>query len=341
VTGATPGRDGRDILIVTNFVRFPARWRSSSGAEGEAVIVDSVRDFLKFSRRADLVIVNCNVSLAMKLRAAYMLLPFLRVPILGHDIVLRKPLTLKARLTRPLKAFLLSRIDHYSLHFRDLTGYTKYFGIRPEKVSYVPFKPSVKDRDVFTVTPDGDYILCLGWSERDYDTFFAAMDRLPYPAAIPRPDFSNLAEHSSRFTRPLAQLPPNVTLMEDDLSTTAMTKMIEGARLVVLPTVAARINASGIGTYLNAMFMGKCVITSDGPGGGDVLTGGEALLVPTEDPAALAEMIQKAWEDDELRVRTARIGREYASGLGGEPELRQRVLDIAIENLVSPSRSRA
>jgi hypothetical protein len=53
--------------------------------------------------------------------------------------------------------------------------------------------------------------------------------------------------------------------MEDDLSTGAMVKMIEGARLVVLPTVASRINASGNGTYMNAMFMGKCVILSEGP----------------------------------------------------------------------------
>jgi glycosyltransferase involved in cell wall biosynthesis len=321
------------MLIITNFVRFPARWRASSGVEGEALVVDSLWEFLRYSPRASLVIVNCNVGLLMKLRAAYMLLPFLRRPILGHDIVLRKPMTLKARLTRPLKAWLLSRVDHYSLHFRDLAGYSRYFGIRPENSSYVPFKASVKDRDTFAVTPEGSYILCLGWSERDYDTFFDAMERLPYPAAIPRPDFANLARHSSRFTRPPDRLPANVTLMDDDLSTSAMARMIEGARIVVLPTVTSRINASGIGTYLNAMFMGKCVITSAGPGSTDVLTRGEALMVPPEDSAALAAMIQRVWEDNDLREKTAQAGLRYATSLGGEPELRQRVLDVAIEKL--------
>jgi glycosyltransferase involved in cell wall biosynthesis len=176
--------------------------------------------------------------------------------------------------------------------------------------------------------------LCLGWSERDYDTFFAAMELLPYPGAIPKPDFAKLAQHSSRFTRPVDQLPRNITLMEDDLSTAAMVRIIEGARLVVLPTVASRINASGIGTYLSAMFMGKCVITTEGPGSSDVLTGGEALLVPAEDSAALAASIRRAWEDDDLRERTAQTGLRYAAGLGGEPELRQRVLDVAVDQFV-------
>jgi len=322
------------MLIITNFVRFPAHWRSSKGVEGEALVLESVWDFLRHSRRASLVIVNCNVGLLMKLQAAYLLMPFLRRPILGHDIVLRKPLTLKARITRPMKVFLLSRVDHYSLHFRDLKGYTRYFGIRPEKASYVPFKANVKDRETFAVTAEGTYVLCLGWSERDFDTFFDAMERLPYPGAIPKPDFAKLAEHSSRFTRPLDQLPRNITLMEDDLSVTSMVRIIEGARLVVLPTLASRINASGIATYLNAMIMGKCVITSEGPGSSDVLTGGEALLVPPEDSAALAETIRRAWEDNDLREKTAQAGHRYAAGLGSEPELRQRVLDVALEKLV-------
>jgi glycosyltransferase involved in cell wall biosynthesis len=277
--------------------------------------------------------VNCNVRLVLALRAAYMLLPFLRRPILGHDIVLRKPLTWRAKATAPLKKFLLSRVDHYSLHFRDLGGYTRYFGIRPEQASYVAFKASIRNRDQFTVNSEGDYVLCMGWSERDYDTFFRAMEGLPYPGAIPQPNFEQLGRHSSRFTRPLNQLPPTIALIEDDLSSASMVRIMERARLVVLPTVASRINASGIGIYLNAMIMGKCVIISEGPGSSDVLTGGEALLTPPEDSVALADRIRCAWENDELRERTAQAGLRYAESCGGEPELRQRVLDIAIRVL--------
>jgi glycosyltransferase involved in cell wall biosynthesis len=79
------------------------------------------------------------------------------------------------------------------------------------------------------------------------------------------------------------------------------------------------------------MLMGKCVITTHGPTTSDVLLGGEALLVAPEDPAALAAMIRRAWDDRQLRERTAEIGRGYAEACGGEPELLQRVLDRAVE----------
>jgi hypothetical protein len=39
-----------------------------------------------------------------------------------------------------------------------------------------------------------------------------------------------------------------------------------------------------------------------------------------------------------LRLRTAEAGRLYAESCGGEPELRQRVLDRALEKLASQRR---
>jgi glycosyltransferase involved in cell wall biosynthesis len=80
------------------------------------------------------------------------------------------------------------------------------------------------------------------------------------------------------------------------------------------------------------MLMEKCVVISEGPAASDVLKD-EALMVPPEDPDALANMIRRVWEDDDLRCRTARAGRRYSESCGGEPELRQRVLDRAIEKL--------
>jgi glycosyltransferase involved in cell wall biosynthesis len=294
----------------------------------------SAWEFLRHSREADLIIINCDVGLAMKLAALYLFFPFLRRPILGHDIVLRQPITAKAKLALPLKRFLLSRIDHYSLHFRILDGYRKYFGINPDRVSYLPSKPNIRYRYDYKVGPDGEYILCFGRSERDYDTFFAAMETLPHlPAVIPPPNFASFKKHAARFTRDVNRLPPNMRIIEDDGSVASLIRIIEKAKLVVLPIVASRIAPSGIGTYLNAMLMGKCVITSEGVATSDVLLHGEALLVPPEDPDALARMIRRAWDDRELRERTAESGRKYSEACGGEPELRQRVLDRALEKL--------
>lgn len=294
----------------------------------------SARAFLRNSRAADLIIINCDVALAMKLAALYLVFPFLRRPILGHDIVLRKPMTRKARATLPFKRFLLSRIDHYSLHFHILDGYIKYFGIDPARVSYLPSKPNIRYRYEYQVGADGEYILCFGRSDRDYDTFFRAMEQLPdLPAVIPPPNFAAFKRHSARFTYEVNHLPSNVRIVEDDGSVPSLIRIVEKARLVVLPTVASRIAPSGIGTYLNAMLMGKCVIASEGVATSDVLLNGEALLVPPEDAGALAAMIRRAWEDRDLRERTAELGRKYSEACGGEPELRQRVLDRALEIL--------
>jgi glycosyltransferase involved in cell wall biosynthesis len=323
------------MLVLTNFERFPERWTSASGLRGEARMLRTAWEFLRHSREADLVIINCDVVLAMKLCALYMLFPFLRRPILGHDIVLHPPHGWRGKLTTPVKRFLLGRIPHFTHHFRILDGYQKYFGIGPDRSSYLPFKPNIRYRQKYRVDPEGEYVLCFGRSERDYDTFIQAIGKLPYPAVIPPPDFEQFRKHHTIFTVPLSDLPPNLRVIEDDGSTESLIRIIEGARLVVLPIRGSRISPSGIGTYLNAMLMGKCVITTNGPATSDVMTD-ECVMVPPEDPDALAGAIRRVWENPDLRRRTAEAGRLYSESCGGEPELRQRVLDRALEKLYRP-----
>ena len=157
------------------------------------------------------------------------------------------------KLATPLKRFLLSRIDHFSLHFTNLEGYQKYFGIAPDRASYLPSKPNIRYRYDYRVSPEGEYILCFGRSERDYDTFFTAMEQLAdLPAAIPPPNFVQFRKHATRFSRPLNALPKNVRILEDDGSVESLIRIVEEARLIVLPIMSSRIAPSGIGTYLNA-----------------------------------------------------------------------------------------
>ncbi len=320
------------MRLLTNFERFPENWRAASGATGTALKVKTVGEILRNLRHADFVIINCDTGLTLKLAAAYLFLPFLRRPVLSHDLVLRRPVSLRSRLSARVKRFLLGRIDHFTLHFRILDGYQKYFGIGPDRSSYLPSKPNIRYRQEYAVGPDGDYILCFGRSERDYDSFFAAMATLPYPAAIPQPNLAAMRTHGSRFNWSLDALPPNVQVLPDAGTDAALLRIIEKARVVVLPILGSRIAPSGISTYLNAMLMGKCVILTEGPAASDVFTD-EVILVPGEDPKALADAIRRAWEDDGLRLRTAELGRLYSEACGGEPELRQRVLDRAIEKL--------
>ncbi len=317
------------MRILTNFDRFPETWSVSTGESGTAIMLKTFPEFRRKAPESDLILINGDPDLVFRLCLYFFLAPRKRRPIVGVDLVLRKPLTLGARLRALYKKALLSRVAHFINYFKRSEGYEKYFGITPGRSSFIHFKPNLRYRYDVKPSADGTYILCFGRSQRDYDTFFRAVSRLPYPAAIPRPNFKNLKKHGSRFTCPLDRLPPNVALLDDDGSQAAMIRVFEGARLVVLPILGSSILA-GVGVYLNAMLLGKCVIMSECSGASDVLTD-QALFVPPEDPEALAKMIRRVWEDDQLRIRTAEAGYRHALSLGGEPELRQRVLEKTME----------
>jgi len=81
------------------------------------------------------------------------------------------------------------------------------------------------------------------------------------------------------------------------------------------------------------MALRKCVIISEGPQTRGLLTD-EAIFVPPGDPVALANAICRAWEDDDLRERTADAGRRYAEQLRGEPRLLSDIVDVC-GNLVA------
>ena len=42
----------------------------------------------------------------------------------------------------------------------------------------------------------------------------------------------------------------------------------------------------------------------------------------------MAETIRQAWEDADLRIATAKAGRQFALRAGGEPELYKRIIDV-------------
>jgi len=316
------------MRVLTNFERFPKQW-ATGDCSGEAAIARTFAEFRRGLGSADLLLINCGPGLLLQLCALFLVRPSLRKPLVAVDLVLRAPQSLQSRISTGFKRLLLKQVSLYVHYFRDLSGYEHYFGISPEKSRYVPFKPNIRYKFDTPPSAHGEYILCLGRSMRDFPTFIAAIGALPFPTVIPKPDPAQHGIHGSHYSILSEKLPPNVTLLEDDGSEQAMVNMVSSARLVVLPILKTSLCASGISTYLNAMLLGKCVVLSDGPGGSDVLTD-QALICPSGDPPALAALIQRAWEDDELRERTAQAGYRYALSLGGEPELRQRILDVVI-----------
>jgi len=315
------------MLIVHNFRAFPEQWQTAAGRQGTSIHAGQRADaFLEHRRNPEAVfVVNGSVALVMELAAR--MFGGARRPLVAVDLVLREPEDLAARLELPVKKALLSRVDRFIHYFRDLRGLTRVYGIRPEHSSYVPFKVNLADRHALAPDPEGEYVLCFGRSMRDFDTFLTAMEMLPdIPGALTRPDPQAFAAHHARFTRPIAEIPANVRILDDDRTEESEICILRNARLVVLPILAKSLVASGISTCLNAMFFGKCVIGSEGPGMSDIFTS-EILTFPPENAPRLAEMIRRAWDDSGLRRATAAAGRGFALQAGAEPELYQRIID--------------
>ena len=160
------------MRLLTNFARFPETRRSVTGETGQAKVVRTFSEFVKGSRRADLLIVNGDVTLVLKLSAFFFLFPFFRKPVIAVDLVLRRPEQSKTGNSgRLFKKFLYTRVDHFIHYFKDLSNYQRFFGIGPERSSFVPFKPNIRYRHEVQPNAEGEYVLCFGRSLRDYDTF--------------------------------------------------------------------------------------------------------------------------------------------------------------------------
>jgi glycosyltransferase involved in cell wall biosynthesis len=315
------------VFTILSNLRLRPSW-DCSGVSGASMYAESWGEFLGHLRNSDLVVVN-GLEITLKLCELFILAPWLRRPLVAVDVVLRRPDSVKGWFSTAVTRHLLRSVDYFIHYFRDLDDYERYFGITRERSEYVPFKPNLRYRVEAKLNADGNYVLCLGQSMRDYDTFFDAVEGLPIPAAIPSVDYRELRRHYSSFSRTLSELPANVRILADDKSQASLVRLISGAKLVVLPILKSSICASGIGIYLNSMLLGKCVLISRGPGASDVLTN-QALLFEPEDASALASAIRRAWEDDHLREKTAAAGHTYALSLGGEPELCDRVLKATI-----------
>lgn len=313
------------MQLVTNFVDFPARWQTGTGLAGTSTFAQTANEFLRAGKNGDSIfLVNCSPSLTWEL--ARKQLVSRRTPVVSVDLVIRRPKSLAARLSLPLKRFLFGRTDYFIHYFRDVRGLDEVYGIDAGRSGFVPFKANIWQLRAADAEPGGEYVLCFGRSVRDFDTFFAAMETLPYPGAIVDPVAAAVLEHGSRFTRPLSSLPANIRVLEHDLTAHSQAEVLANARIVVIPILKGAIVSAGISTALNAMVMGKCVIATEGPGVTDIFDG-QLISVPAEDPAALAKRIAEVWEDDGLRTRTARAGYDYAISCGTTQDFYQRVIE--------------
>jgi glycosyltransferase involved in cell wall biosynthesis len=320
------------VRILTNFTNAPDHLELSGGEQLQIVKADSWQQIRGSLKHADMVVLNCGGTLLYSIARHFLLFPWTRRPLVAVDLVLRRPETAVYRAKAWPRRLLLAQVDHFIHYFRDLSGYTRYFGVRATRSSYVPFKVNNSHMRVDAHEFGEDYILAAGQALRDYDTFIRAVADLPYPAAIPRFSFDGFEGKGPSFKWKESNLPKNLTILPDTGSRMDLVRYLARAKVVVIPTQAKSLCASGLSTYLDAMYLGKCVVLTEGPGASDVLTD-QAILVPPHDPVALRGAIARAWGDEALRRKTAAAGKAYAHSLGGEQDLLKRVFSEAVSAL--------
>lgn len=283
---------------------------------------DGAKQFLGRCIGSHFVILHTDPAKLMLACALKCVLP-LRFKIVSVDLIVRTPRSLSGRIKTFIQKILFKRVHRFILYFKDLRGCERLYGIGPERTIYVPFKVNqleeIQRRLAFEPPGDGDYVMCAGRTMRDIKTFVAAMKRIQCPGILHQQPADMMAAHGTDVWQD--ELPPNLKLVIDDsYSHEVFLDFISKARLIVIPRYKNDIGPAGIATYLVAMAMNKCVVISEGPGVGDVLTN-EAVIVPPEDPEALARQIALLWDDHTRRREIAARGQKYAELVGGDDRL--------------------
>lgn len=321
------------LRLVTDFENIPECLTLEGGEEVRLIRAVGIREILAALPSADAIVINGTLSVIFRLVLYFLLFPWKRKPIVAVDVVLRKAQSRKQKTALIFKRLLLSRVDHFIHYFKDLRGYQLDYGIGRDRSAYIPFKVNIWNAGPASLDVEETYVFTMGISQRDYGTFIEAISRLPYPAAIPEFSFWKFENRAADFAWTPDNLPSNLELLADTGSDEDLVRNLARAKVVVIPTLKSNLCASGISTYLDAMYLGKCVITSEGPGASELLRSGQAILVAPEDPDALRSAIREAWENQELRERVAAAGQRYALSLGGERELLERVFRKTVELL--------
>jgi glycosyltransferase involved in cell wall biosynthesis len=283
--------------------------------------------------RYDLAFLDCSGEWLFTACAVKKVLPFARCKIVSADLILTRPDGFVDTMKFLVRRWLLREVDRFLMYYRDTGELERLYEIPAAKIRYVPFKPNTRELLDGMETSDEGYLLACGRSNRDYGTLFEALRDLPYRCCILAP--WGTREHGGARGTQIdgAACPPNVSLVSDDGSVHSWNRWIAGATAVVLPIEPGMLSPSGIGTYLVAMALGKCVVMTEGPATREILDDRLAVLVPPADVDALRAAIARTLGDPDYRARIAAAGRQYARSLGGEERLRRDVVEQLSEIL--------
>jgi glycosyltransferase involved in cell wall biosynthesis len=158
----------------------------------------------------------------------------------------------------------------------------------------------------------GDMICAVGREMRDYPTLIEALRPLSIPCHIAAGTAVNYAGFGTEDPRARnvgdQLLPANVTTGQKSFA--ELRELYARSRFVVVPILPS-LSDNGISAVIEAMAMGRPVISTATEGRADILEDGvNCMLVPPEDAAALRSAIEELWRDPEKCTRLGARARE-------------------------------
>jgi glycosyltransferase involved in cell wall biosynthesis len=252
-----------------------------------------------------------------------------RLKIFVFDLIMHAPRSVAERLANLPKRVLLTAVDWFLFIHRDTREYERHFGIRRERCIYVPFKANNFDLADKIASVDGDYLLALGASQRDYQLLVDAVTDLDVHLKILLPRGS-MREHNAVLG---IELPINVQHIDIAVDRNAWSRYIAESRIVVVPLLPGVVQPAGISVYLEAMIFGKPVIISRGASTEGILDSELAVLVAPGNVAQMRDAIWKLWNDPEHRRRLSINSKAYALSLKDHGRLVRDVRSILDERL--------
>lgn len=169
--------------------------------------------------------------------------------------------------------------------------YADYFGIDPSRIDFLPWTMPAPVASASCV--EGKYVCAVGGEGRDYATLIESVR--------PHPRIKTVIVTRS-YNMPSGPLPAHVQLFTE-LSPPAFWSIVRNAHAVILP-LRDEETCCGHITLVGALRFARPIVATRSAGIADyVRDGGNALLVPAQDPAALSTAISRIWDDHDLHAR--------------------------------------
>jgi glycosyltransferase involved in cell wall biosynthesis len=174
----------------------------------------------------------------------------------------------------------------------ELTTLASRYGMDPGRLRFVPLNTNIPNPA--RSEQDDGFVLCAGRTLRDYNTLLLAARHIAAPVII------ICGQHDlDEITLPL---PTNVTVYKE-IPRAAYLDFVRRSRVLALPLLPTE-RSTGQVVMLEAMAMGKPVVTTASPGTLDTIRHGEnGFIVDLEDAAALTHQVNALLRDHELARR--------------------------------------